>query len=307
MTIWNGLTSDGAVVPIQVDDQGRVIAVGSGPDSPLVVDGDYLRPRNADLGLGTASINLDATGGASFSGNVKIGNGLVGKGEPGAQINAGGLIASSRVEAQTEDAFYVQVAPDSSAQKTKVILFKTDGSASFGDVTSGPSVSLNAAYGVFVKPVPASDGGSGSDSLWQGYDVDLSTVSSKIAANGICEFGSQNTDSAAVSAKGVVVYGTTGQLVLQGSTLQNIGEQIIFNLFYGSSSKFYIDNGGSIGSSGGAVFAGNVKAPNINTFAVVLKAALVNSDTVEEIKTALNEALAALVPPDASTMPTPDA
>ena len=60
MTIWNGLTSDGAVVPIQVDDQGRVIAVGSGPDSPLVLDGDYLRPRDATKGLGTANIDLDA-------------------------------------------------------------------------------------------------------------------------------------------------------------------------------------------------------------------------------------------------------
>ena len=67
MTIWNGLTSDGAVVPIQVDEEGRVVAVGSGPDSPLVVDGDYLRPRNPDLGLGTANINLDADGGATFA------------------------------------------------------------------------------------------------------------------------------------------------------------------------------------------------------------------------------------------------
>jgi len=66
MTIWNGLTSDGAVVPIQVDDQGRVIAVGSGPDSPLVTDGDHLRPSDPDLGLGTKNIDLDASGIAKF-------------------------------------------------------------------------------------------------------------------------------------------------------------------------------------------------------------------------------------------------
>ena len=71
MTIWNGLTSDGAVVPIQVDDQGRVVAVGSGPDSPLVVDGDYLRPRDPALGLGTANINLDADGSAEFAGTIQ--------------------------------------------------------------------------------------------------------------------------------------------------------------------------------------------------------------------------------------------
>jgi hypothetical protein len=73
MTIWNGLTSDGAVVPVQVDDQGRVIAVGSGPDSPLVVDGNYLRPRDATKGLGTANINLDATGGGTFASDLKAG------------------------------------------------------------------------------------------------------------------------------------------------------------------------------------------------------------------------------------------
>ena len=78
-----------------------------------------------------------ADGSAAFDGNVKTGNGLFGVGDPGAQINADGMIASSRVESSTQDAFYVQVASDSSTQKTKVIHFQTDGSASFeGNVSA---------------------------------------------------------------------------------------------------------------------------------------------------------------------------
>ena len=88
MTIWNGLTSEGAVVPIQVDDQGRVIAIGSGPDSPLVVDGDFLRPRDETKGLGTASIDLDASGGATFAGLVQVGPNATASDNPGIQVGS---------------------------------------------------------------------------------------------------------------------------------------------------------------------------------------------------------------------------
>jgi len=98
MTIWNGLTSDGAVVPIQVDDQGRVVAVGSGPDSPLVVDGDYLRPRDPDLGLGTANINLDAAGGAVFAGGILSGGDPTNGAETGFQGNSSGVMRAARAD-----------------------------------------------------------------------------------------------------------------------------------------------------------------------------------------------------------------
>ena len=67
--IWSGVTEEGAVVPVQVTAEGKVVAVGDGPQ------GDYLPTTGGnltgDLTLGTDKITLDAAdGSATFTGNI---------------------------------------------------------------------------------------------------------------------------------------------------------------------------------------------------------------------------------------------
>lgn len=40
--IWSGITEQGAVVPVQVDDSGRVIATGAVPDEYVLLSGDTM-------------------------------------------------------------------------------------------------------------------------------------------------------------------------------------------------------------------------------------------------------------------------
>ena len=70
--IWSGVTEEGAVVPVQVTAEGKVVAIGDGPQ------GDYLPTTGGnltgDLTLATDKITLNATNGAAeFAGNVQIG------------------------------------------------------------------------------------------------------------------------------------------------------------------------------------------------------------------------------------------
>ena len=191
MTIWNGLTSDGAVVPIQVDDQGRVVAVGSGPDSPLVVDGDYLRPRDPDLGLGTANINLDADGSATFAGNTQ----LTKPRSTSAGNNTGGLTINPS-DSTAYWNFRVDISDnglhfDTTSGGDKII-FGLDGSASFADtLTSGP-IDLSAVdtAGCVMRPDgllrlqrEANKGGSAVMQVYNG-----TTVTTTLNANGSATF-----------------------------------------------------------------------------------------------------------------------
>jgi len=126
MTIWNGLTSDGAVVPIQVDDEGRVVAVGSGPDSPLVVDGDYLRPRDATKGLGTANIDLDADGSANFAGRIDFGSGFIKDGV----VSNGGIELSSGTFRVRQDGGNVCIAVFSGGDQPSNVVASISGNGS---------------------------------------------------------------------------------------------------------------------------------------------------------------------------------
>ena len=70
--IWSGVTEEGAVVPVQVTAEGKVVAVGDGPE------GDYLKLTGGnltgDLTINTDKITLDAGNGiGDFSGDVKAG------------------------------------------------------------------------------------------------------------------------------------------------------------------------------------------------------------------------------------------
>ena len=86
--IWSGVTEEGAVVPVQVTAEGKVVAVGDGPE------GEYLKLTGGNL-TGDLTVNeqieLNATdGSASYSGDVKIGGTL--PSAPNISLNADGKI-----------------------------------------------------------------------------------------------------------------------------------------------------------------------------------------------------------------------
>lgn len=58
MAIWNGLTEQGAVVPIQVDSQGRVVVAGSGGAPSEVYGTAIASGRFAGNGVALWSMNL---------------------------------------------------------------------------------------------------------------------------------------------------------------------------------------------------------------------------------------------------------
>jgi hypothetical protein len=65
--LWHGLTEQGAQVPVQVDAQGRVIAVDGSPGvSNWVRNGTTLSPVNS-------GDNLNNIGSANFAGRVDVG------------------------------------------------------------------------------------------------------------------------------------------------------------------------------------------------------------------------------------------
>ena len=290
MTIWNGLTSDGAVVPIQVDDEGRVVAVGSGPDSPLVVDGDFLRPRDPDLGLGTANIDLDAAGSAAFAGGV----------------TSQAKISSNRDTANL-DCFSAGLNGNTNA------IIRADGNTRIGGVVgSDPNIELDPDGSATFASTVKAEGDSAyvtvnrtgtlpaSAALYLGFNNGDEKF--KVSQDGSATFA----DDVSVGNTSPVVNSNEGGSTLFGGS----GGLRVFRSSSGVSSAIDCQNNGvgvfALKTDGSATFAGNVVAKNISAFSVVLKAALINSDTVQEIKTALTEALAALVPPDASTMPAPE-
>jgi len=60
--IWSGITEEGAVVPVQVTEEGKVVATGDGPQ------GDYLPITGGEL---TGDLEVD--GSITAAGDVKIG------------------------------------------------------------------------------------------------------------------------------------------------------------------------------------------------------------------------------------------
>ena len=281
MTIWNGLTSDGAVVPIQVDAQGRVIAVGSGPDSPLVVDGDYLRPRDETKGLGTANINLDASGAATFTGQVIVGS---------------DDFYNKFYTSGTHEIYNKTWGPGQGNQNAldikgsggSVALVFGDGSATFAGIVDG----------LCITGRQDSTKSAVFRGTWDGAGNDFTSV---VYGDGSALFGGDvvtGSFNPGLSTTAGLEFGVGGAVSVQRVAGSEPTDNV-WRALQGTTVTSFITTGGN------ATFIGNVTAKNISAFSVVLKAALINSDTVQEIKTALTEALAALVPPDASTMPAP--
>lgn len=307
MTIWNGLTSDGAVVPIQVDDQGRVVAVGSGPDSPLVVDGDYLRPRDPALGLGTANINLDADGTASFAGIATFGNDPMSGNSTGVRIfNQGAVyVTNNNGNSPVYSAF-------TKGNSDPTVDIRADGTAAFaGAITSGSTdINSTTERGFYAEPGAIqcnqiADAGNTNPRVFIGKLA--SNISSEIFSDGSATFaGDVVTGTFNPSSNGTfgIELGVDGACSVQRLESADPGS-VVFRGLLGAKATTLIT------AKGDATFSGNVNAANIQLFSVVLKAAVRNSTTLDELKKAIVDALTELVPPDVtpdvSTMPTPDA
>ncbi len=87
--IWSGVTEEGAVVPVQVTAEGKVVAVGDGPE------GDYLKLTGGNL-TGDLTVNEQITlgaanGSATFIGDVQVGGSPLDSAGPG----TGTLLRSS--------------------------------------------------------------------------------------------------------------------------------------------------------------------------------------------------------------------
>ena len=302
MTIWNGLTSDGAVVPIQVDDQGRVIAIGSGPDSPLVVDGNYLRPRDETKGLGTKNINLDAAGSATFAGNAMFGGQPSDGAAAGARVNAYGNVMVCRENGA--DPTYLGYLKGRVPPTSRI---NADGTATFGDFDNHAGVRINFAD---QSGNVACDRTDGTQGVFYGkLNGDTKT---SILADGSATFAgtvaAESTSGAKTQINGDGFYqrttdgsSTAAQILANGSA--TFAGKIGVTGQGSSNTVFYVwdannNNQTTIGfnANGSAQFADNVIAKNITAFSVVLKAAVRNSTTFDELKTAIIEALIELVP-----------
>ena len=137
--LWSGVTEEGAVVPVQVTAEGKVVVVGDGPE------GEFLRLTGGnltgDLTLGTdiggtllpasPSISLNADGSGTFAGTVVTADGV------GGQV---ALFNDCKIRSYTladdGSSYFIQ---GSSGNPSEVKFeAKNDGSASFkGDVVIG--------------------------------------------------------------------------------------------------------------------------------------------------------------------------
>jgi len=192
--IWSGITEAGAVVPVQVTDEGKVVAVGDGPQ------GDYLPITGGNL-----------TGDLEVDGSITAAGGFI-------ELRSAGTIRSKAalsgdthfIDVGTQsDAVYINSTSTGSATSkplnfyvkesgtTTTHTFATDGSVEFGgSITADGNVisgSLNAGGGggnYFSKGEVASYSGFSSSYLWRGWDASGSSnvLTSSISADGSAEF-----------------------------------------------------------------------------------------------------------------------
>ena len=166
---------------------------------------------NASVVGENASISLNMDGTAEFAGNIKTGAGVKTTGAAGAQINADGLIASSRTDGKSSnnEAFYIQVAGDEVSAKEKVVTMFTDGSAKFSSYVESDRHSgsrtflggelLGTNYGLLIKNDPAD------------------TVIAGIGTDGSAEFASSVVSKVGVYAGDDADAGSTKQGALIGA------------------------------------------------------------------------------------------
>lgn len=125
--IWSGLTEEGAVVPIQVTAEGKVVAVGDGPEGEfLKLTGGNL---TGNLTVSTDKITLNATDGSiSTDGSIEVGSAEETAFTNGVLIQEVGVIGSYIGESTaTQDQIFIY---NGDTEEFPACL-KSDGSASF--------------------------------------------------------------------------------------------------------------------------------------------------------------------------------
>ena len=202
--IWSGVTEEGAVVPVQVDETGKVIATAAVPG------GDYVKKTGdnmtGDLTLGAEGspvITLNASNGiAAFDGSVRAGDPTFSG--PGVVVSYTGNIYIQPADNSDETIAFSVV--NSGDFKEPVSQITAGGSAAFagngtfaGPVTVG-AINLSDANGIGSEVSAAGllyvqkPSGSPDNALeiYQGTNptVEISAVGSATFADGKCGFTS---------------------------------------------------------------------------------------------------------------------
>ena len=176
--IWSGITEEGAVVPVQVTAEGKVVAVGDGPS------GDYLPTTGGnltgDLTIDTDKIALTTDGSATFAGNVELG------GTPSLGVKGSALLSAGVVTACVSPGSRVWYGyQEGSTTATSEI--RGDGSATFRGSAAGGTTS------VFLSPVGqiAITGASNESEVFKVKRVGSNIVNSIIQADGSATFANR--------------------------------------------------------------------------------------------------------------------
>ena len=184
--LWHGLTEQGAQVPVQVDAQGRVVAVDGTPGvSNWERTGTTLSPAVAgdSVDIGSGNITLSASGSATFAGQstfsgalsvyrdgadkagFSVYNGTVGA--PGNKreyyTNSSGVLAVGGIGGAGID-------PTDISNTSRIVLDGTDGSATFAGNITAPNVTFRSADPQFyVKKSKNKD----AEPVYVGPELDL--------------------------------------------------------------------------------------------------------------------------------------
>jgi len=202
--IWSGVTEEGAVVPVQVDETGKVIATAAVPG------GDYVKKTGdnmtGDLTLGTDNITLDAgDGSASFASFVRTQGDVLDV--AGAETGAGMYGGSGFAAAWNQDSSPLYRGYRTGAI-TPTFEVKVDGRATFaGSCTfansftwgpdAEPGIRLDAysSYSSIAVKNPSTYISAAFQVLSDGYGpssvkIDLNNDGSSTFAGGSCGFTS---------------------------------------------------------------------------------------------------------------------
>ena len=196
--IWSGVTEEGAVVPVQVTAEGKVVAVGDGPE------GDYLKLTGGNL-TGDLTVNEQITlatdGNATFDGDVGIGNielNADGSAEFAGVVSAlsletdplGGGVKSYRSVGGTAQ---VWRGGQSSSILTSEIA--ADGSATFAGVGRFGILSANPGSGddgIIINPNQGVLVTADNLPVFRGYALNAATPTSTIDSDGSATFAGGN-------------------------------------------------------------------------------------------------------------------
>lgn len=190
--IWSGLTEEGVIVPVQVTAEGKVVAVGDGPE------GEYLKLTGGnltgDLTIATDKIKLNTDGSSVFAGTAETTNRFVCLRETtddsltfllARNENKGG---GSYHHVLTGEGYFINA---SSSGENASISLKMDGGATFaGDLTVAGYASGGSETGLSLRSLGMVNASRPQDQhpVWIGYRTGNSSPTSQIFADGSAEF-----------------------------------------------------------------------------------------------------------------------